>query len=129
MNFFINQYSTLPRLKMKLVSNNDLDLDQFEELLSISTVTFSMVDADTGIFRISNKAGSIESKKSASNPLINEYTIVYEWTKNDTAKVGNYIGEFKLDFLGECSSLIVPIAEKLNIFIQGSITKTTTQKI
>lgn len=127
MDFFINRNSTLPRVKMKLILDGDVDYKKFNEMLESATATFSMVSTDDKTLKISNKEAEIivVEKDISKNRTFDEYYIAYNWVDRDVNKTGNFIGEFKIDFFEPyCGSLIVPIKEKLYIYIQDSITKT-----
>lgn len=127
MDFFINRNSTLPYIKMKLITDNDIDYEKFNDMLKNAAVTFSMVSVDNKTFKIANKQGYVVIEKQLLPNKNDEYIyyIEYRWDKRDVDKTGTFNGEFKIDFLEPyCGSLIVPIKEKLYIHIQDSITKT-----
>lgn len=132
MDFFINRNSTLPRIKMKLILDGDADYRKFNEMLETAAVTFSMVSMDDKTLKITNKPGEIiiVERELTLTSSINEYYVVYNWREKDVNKTGNFIGEFKIDFFEpNCGTLIVPIKEKLHIYIQDSITKTERVKL
>ncbi len=129
MDFFIKRNSTLPKLKMRLISDTELDYKKFDEMLENCSVTFSMVSVDTKTMKIANKEAEVvvEKLNLVNNQDDYIYYIEYNWTEKDTNKTGTFIGEFKIDFLEpNCGSIIVPIREPLYIHIDDSITKTTT---
>lgn len=125
MDFFINKNSTLPILKMKLITDDEIDYQSFNELLKNCAITFSMVNTENNTYKIANKEGLLiinENPNKFSNQ--HEFYIGYNWGDNDTNKTGTFIGEFKIDFIdAQCKTLIVPIKEKLYIHIEDSITK------
>lgn len=130
MDFYINKGASLPLLKLKLISDSDLDYQKFNDMVETASITFSMISVDTGIFKIANVPARVSVQKSEVNPQILEYFIIYDWKTKDTSKTGSYRGEFKIDFLDpNCGSLIVPIREHLYIHIQDSITKTETFRL
>lgn len=132
MDFFINRNSTLPKIKMKLILDGEVDYRKFNDMLETATATFSMVSIDDKTFKIANKSAEIIiiDREVTNDKKLTEYYIAYNWTEKDVNKVGNYIGEFKIDFFDpNCGTLIIPIKDKLYIYIQDSITKTERVKI
>ncbi len=101
--------------------------DITEDMLENCAVTFSMTDADTGIYRIANSEANLEIKEDRpSNPDEVKYTLTYCFSLKDTKKEGHFYGEFKIDFLGEnCGKITLPTTQRIDIYIQDSITVTT----
>jgi hypothetical protein len=97
-----------------------LDYKKFHNLLENATATFSMKNTDNGVFKIINKESQIVEVLNGDNP---EFYIQYNWNVNDTLESGLFEGQFRIDFLDECSYIIVPIREKLYINILSSFTK------
>lgn len=126
--FFIKKNSTLPKLKFALSEYLMLRYDITDAMLENCAVTFSMQDAETGVYKIANKgADLVVNTDFASNPDEDKYNLVYKFSLSDTAKPGIYMGEFKVDFLGEdqCGKITFPATEKITIVVQDSSTKTT----
>lgn len=126
MNFIIRQHSTLPKIEIPIdkifLEKNGLTLDQVCD----SYPSFSMVDADTGQYKIANKSATIlEEKQQVESSSPYKYTLTYKFTKKETAKVGRYRGEFKLLLSGDnCGTITIPNTSELCISIKGSITNT-----
>jgi hypothetical protein len=97
------------------------------DLLENVAVTFSMIDADTGLYRIANVPANIVFNRARPQfPDELEYTLTYRFKLSQTSKPGRYLGEFKLDFMGQgCGKLTLPVDSQINIIISDSITKTT----
>lgn len=126
--FFIKKNSTLPKLKFQLSEYLMLRYDITEDMLENCAVTFSMQDADSGVYRIANKAADlVVNTDFVQNPDDCKYNLVYKFSLSDTAKAGIFLGEFKIDFLGEdhCGKITLPNTDKITIVIQDSNTKTT----
>lgn len=126
--FFIKKNSTLPKLKFALSEYLMLRYDITDEMLENCAVTFSMQDADTGGYKIANKAADlIVNTDFASNPDDDKYNLAYKFSLGETTKPGIFLGEFKIDFLGEdqCGKITFPATEKITIVIQDSSTKTS----
>lgn len=125
--FFIKKNSTLPKLKFALSEYLMLRYDITDEMLENCAVTFSMQDAENGVYKIANKAADlIMNTDFANNPDDDKYNLVYKFSLAETAKPGIFEGEFKLDFMGEtCGKITFPVTEKITIVIQDSSTKTT----
>ena len=126
-NFFIKKDSTLPKLKYPLTQHTLEQYDITEDMLENVAVTFSMMEANTGIYRIANVAGSlVVNNNRPEYPDEVQYTLTYKFKLPQTAKAGRYLGEFKLDFLGEnCGKITLPTQNLINIQISDGITKTT----
>jgi len=125
--FFIKKDSTLPKLKFPLTQAIMEYYDITEDMLENCAVTFSMTDADTGIYRIANSPANLEIKEDrASNPDEVKYTLTYCFSLKDTRKEGHFKGQFQIDFLGEnCGKIGFPSTQMIDIYIQDSITVTT----
>lgn len=111
MEHFIKQNSQEPVLAVTLYNDEKFFKEPFGDRIENSIITFNMVD-HLGSYRILNG----ECK------LIHEggdYTIIYVWEKSDTKKIGEFKGEFKVEFLNDQyvvnSEVILPIKEDLII--------------
>ena len=126
-NFFIKKDSTLPELKYPLTQHTMEQYDITPDMLENVAVTFSMVEADSGLFRIANVAGNlVVNNNRPEYPDEVQYTLTYRFKLPQTRKAGRYYGEFKLDFLGEnCGKITLPTQNQINIQISDSSTKTT----
>lgn len=128
-NFFIKKDSTLPELKYPLIQHVREQYNITDDMLENVAITFSMIDADTGLYRIANvPANLVVNKDRPTYPSEEYYTLTYRFKLKDTKKAGRFLGEFKLDFLGEnigCGKLTLPTNSQINIIIADSVTKTT----
>jgi hypothetical protein len=127
-DFFIKKDSTLPELKYPLIQHVREKYDITDDMLENVAITFSMIDADTGVYRIANVPASLVVNNNRPDyPDEVKYTLVYKFRLKDTRKTGRYLGEFKLDFLGEgeCGKITLPVNGHVNIIISDSLTKTT----
>jgi hypothetical protein len=127
MNFFIKKDSTLPDLEYHLTQKIMQEYDITKDMLDNVAVTFSMIEADSGLYRIANVPANIEFiKLRPQYPDDFIYELSYRFKLPQTSKPGRYLGEFKLDFMGEnCGKLTLPTNDVINIVISDSITKTT----
>ena len=126
-NFFIKKDSTLPELKYPLTQHTMEQYDITKDMLENCAVTFSMVDANTGLYRIANAAANlVVNNNRPEYPDEEQYTIVYRFKLKDTRKTGRFLGNFTVDFLGEnCGKIGLPVNGLINIIISDSLTKTT----
>ena len=126
---FVKKDSTFPEVNFSLSQDLREKLDITNDMMENVAVTFSMIDAETGIYRIANKEAKITIKKNIYQHLDdNLYELKYRFTEKDTSKIGIFFGEFVIDFLDEnfgCGKLKLPLDGFINIIIQDSITKTT----
>ena len=131
MNFFIKKDSTLPDLEYHLTQDIMKQYDITDDMLENVAITFSMIDADTGLYRIANVPASIEFKRLRPQyPDDFIYALIYRFKLYQTSKPGRYNGEFKLDFMNTeggdgCGKLTLPVDDVINIQISDCITKTT----
>jgi len=129
MNFFIKKDSNFPELQypliQKILEQYNITANMFDDV----AVTFSMIDADSGLFRIANVPAELKIEKLRPQNLIEfSYTLVYKFKLHQTRKTGRFQGEFKIDFLNNDScnlKLTLPIDDTINIIISDSITKTS----
>lgn len=127
-NFFIKKNSTLPELKFPLVQRLREKYDLTDEMMENVAVTFSMMDADSGVYHIANvPATLVVNNDRPSHPDEIKYTLIYRFKLKDTKKTGRFLGDFKIDFLGEgnCGKITLPTEGYINIIISDSLTKTT----
>jgi len=128
-NFYIKKDSTLPKLKFPLTQHLREQYDISDDMLDSVAITFSMIDAETGIYRIANVPANLVINKDRVNyPDEEKYTLTYRFKQVQTSKTGRFYGEFKLDFLNQelgCGKLTIPTQSQINIIISDSITKTT----
>ena len=118
MEFNIKKNGTLPLLKMQVVDDGRGEFDSFMSFIETSSLYFSMIDVETGSYKIHlDPAGFVEKTQIDPNAKT-EYYIYYKFPKKYTNKVGRYEGEFVLK--NTDGTLVLPIREKLNINIQES---------
>ena len=128
-NFFIKKDSTLPELKYPLIQQVREKYNITDDMLENVAVTFSMTDAQTGLYRIANVSASLViNYDRLGKPSEEKYTFLYKFKLKDTRKAGRYNAEFVIDFLGEqigCGKIKLPVDGSINVIISDSITKTT----
>lgn len=128
MIIYIKENSTLPKIKFPLTQGLMERYDITNEMMENVGITFSMIDENTGIYRIANAEATLGIIENVYERLDeSKYTLIYKPKLKDTKKSGLYRGEFKLDFLGDnCGGKItLPTDDTLQIVIGDSITKTT----
>jgi hypothetical protein len=119
MEFFIKKNATLPLLKLQVVKDGRSDYNNFMELLETSSIFFSMVNSDNGVLKITSKpAGFVEKTFDDPNTPV-EYYIYYQFKNTDTNTVGKFEGQFLIK--NDNGNLILPIREKLFIYVQESV--------
>jgi hypothetical protein len=121
-HFFIKKDSTLPILKMKVVNDGRFDYKKIFDRIENAAVTFSMTD-EKGIPRVFNQQGLIIPVEKFNCEECEEFYIGYQFKRKDTKKNGCYKAEFRLDFLDDGATLIVPIREDLFVNVVDSITQ------
>jgi len=118
MEFFIKKNATLPVLKMQVVKDGRSDYNNMMNLIEDSAIFFSMVDTENGIPKIITRPAGFVNKVFENPDTEPEYYVYYQFTSNDTRKIGRYEGQFL--FRNDQGVLILPIREKLYINIQES---------
>ena len=116
MEFYIKQNTNLPIIKMDVVM--DARTDAYEEMNSIldnATFRFSMVNEDTGLYKIFMKDAYLTTKDKRNPDSPWEFYIYYKWGSKDTNTKGRFIGEFLVVL--ENGELVSPIREELYINI------------
>jgi hypothetical protein len=131
-NFFIKKDSTLPELTYPLTQHTMEQYNITPDMLNNVAVTFSMIEANSGLYRIANvPANLVINNNRPESPAELQFTLMYRFKLPQTSKPGRFYGEFKLDFIyfegsnGGCGKLTLPIDGQINIIISDSITKTT----
>lgn len=113
MEFNIKKNGTLPLLKMQVVDDGRGEFDSFMSFIETSSLYFSMIDVETGSYKIHlEPAGFVEKTQIEPNAKV-EYYLYYKFPKKYTNKVGRYEGEFVLK--NTDGTLVLPIREKLYI--------------
>lgn len=126
-NFYINQHSLNPPLRLELVKDGKYDYkknDIYTNAIQNANITFSMKNAETGILKVSKaKARVVYSANTSCEPKL---IIEYQWKKRDVNEKGTYNGWIEINFLDGITqdgveyptgNLIVPIEDKLQIHI------------
>lgn len=127
-NFFIKKNATYPELKYPLIQQIREKYDITDDMLENVAVTFSMIDSNTGLYRVANVAADLLINKTPIYPDDEKFILIYKFKQSDTKKSGVFFGEFVIDFLNDddsCFKLKLPVESYININISDSITKTT----
>ena len=108
---------------MKVNNDGRNDYKKIFEGLENAAVTFSMkeMDCNSCKWKVFNKEALIIPALSECGSK-QEYYIGYKFSSKETNEAGVYRGEFKIDFLDDGCTLIVPIREDLIINILDSQT-------
>jgi hypothetical protein len=120
MEFNISKNGTLPVLKMQVVDDGRGQDDSFINFIERSTIYFSMMDVETGSYKIYlDEAGFVEKTFIERNAKV-EYYLYYRFPKKFTNRTGRYEGEFTLK--NSDGTMVIPIREKLYINVFESYT-------
>ena len=120
-NFFIRKNSQLPILQMKVINDGRNDYKKIFEELENAAITFSMLNVETGRYKVFNQQALIIPVEN-DNCLTGqqEYYLGYKFKKREVNTAGVYKGEFKIDTFSDGCSLILPIYEELFINVMDS---------
>jgi hypothetical protein len=129
--FFVKQNSTLSEIKFPLTERLMEQFDITEDMMDDVAITFSMVNVENGRYQVANEEGRLDIIDNVYERLDDDkYTLVYRLNLLNTYSSGVFIGEFKLDFLGEnCGKITFPVETELKIVINDSLTKTSVNPI
>jgi len=122
--FYIRKNSVLPILRMDLINDGRHDYMKFHEAIQNSTITFTMVNAETNLTKIAKAPAYIKRRETGG--CSEQYVICYDWKERDTKEEGSYIGTFEItfgsikadDYTFPTGKLIMPIREELLITIK-----------
>jgi hypothetical protein len=125
--FFINQHSVNPVLRMELICDGRYDYkksDLFNKSIQNADVTFSMKNIDNGILKISKSKADIVVSDNAGCET--KYLLQYVWKSRDVKEKGTYKGWFEIKFKDDIyeenvqhlsGNFIIPIEEELIVQI------------
>lgn len=125
--FYINQNSTLPEVRMDLILDGRHQYRNFYDAIQNADITFSMLNYDTNIYKIINAPCYIKLKEGDEEGCSDEYVICHSWLKRETNEKGMFKGIFNITFNGDLTNedgtnypnglLGMPIREELLIKI------------
>lgn len=122
--FYIKQNSTLPILRMELIEDGRHTFDKFHEAIQGADITFTMVNVDTNITKVSKAKAYIKLRED--DDCSENYLICYDWKNRDTKECGTFKGTFEITFSDDLKGdgyeypsgvLNMPIREELMIII------------
>ena len=134
MNFYINHIEdtsipqnekVLPVLSMALIHDGRHDFHKFHEMIQNAEITFSMVDIDTGVFKVANSPAFI--KKLDDTCCQEEFLVCYQFLKREVNTPGKYKGYFTIKFGSDIKNdeyeypqgvLKVPIRDELIVVVR-----------
>ena len=125
--FYIKKDSLNPLLEMELIDDGRYSYKKsiINESLQDSVVTFTMIDTETNIPKISKAKANIVLKDDDS--CEKSYILQYKWNSRDVNKCGVFKGVFEITFNGNLlnqdevypiGNLKVPIEEDLIIIVK-----------
>jgi hypothetical protein len=115
MNFYIKKNSTLPVLTVEVVVDSRTTFGNTNESFSASTITFSMKDIYTDFYYIIGHPVSVKEKYTTEDSPLKSYYLEVQFTERQVSKIGNFVGEFKIE--NNLFTEIIPIEDKIFINI------------
>ena len=113
MEFFIKKGATLPPLLLELKKDGRSDYRKFFDILSATTILFSMSDIENGTPRIINKLCTVKKHLHSDHYYVN-----YQFTTKQTTKIGRYEGYFSIQY--DNGLIGLPLDSKIFINIVDS---------
>ena len=96
MNFYIKKNSTLPKLSVEIIIDNEVSFRNTYESFSASTITFNMKEKETGFYKIIGKSVTVKEKETVNDSPLKSFYLETQFTKKETSKLGTFLGEFKI---------------------------------
>lgn len=118
MDFYIKQNATLPLLKIKASKDGRSDFRSFLSTITESTISFTMVDVDTGIPKILNRVSNFIIDDSPNGVSPSEVFLYIQFNNKDTKKTGRF--EIKFNITNNTGSIEIPLSERLFVYILDS---------
>lgn len=133
-NFFIRHIEdtsipgdqkVLPILSMMVINDGRHDFHKFHEMIQNADITFSMVDGDTGVYKVANSPAFI--KKIGDTCCEDQFLVCYQFSKREVSAPGKYNGYFIIKFNNDLKNdeyeypqgiLKVPIREDLCVVVE-----------
>lgn len=124
--FHIKRGSLNPVLRMELIQDGRYDFKRsmINDALQDSTVTFTMIDTETGLLKIAKAEAEIVPQEDEG--CEERYVLQYKWKERDVKKEGIFEGWFEVNFNGDIvqdgvdyptGNLKIPIQDELMIYI------------
>lgn len=125
--FYIRKGSLNPVLRMELFQDGRYDFKRslIDNALQDAVVTFTMMDSETGLLKISEAPAEIVIAKPEG--CEEKFLLQYKWKERDVRKEGIFNGWFEIKFNGNLTengveypkgNLKVPIQDDLVIYIK-----------
>lgn len=115
----------LPILCMMVINDGRHDFHKFHEKIQNAEITFSMIENDSGVFKIVNSPAFI--KKIGDTCCEDQYLVCYQFRKRDVQVPGTFKGFFTIRFNDDLKNdeyeypegvLKVPIRDDLWIVVE-----------
>ena len=104
---------------MRVINDGRSDYKKIFDNLENAAITFSMKEVDSCKYRVFNKPALIIPVEDEACGTT-EYYIGYKFSQRETSIAGSFKAEFKINFLDDGTTLIVPIYEDLYVDIADS---------
>ena len=120
-----NDQKVLPVLCMMLIDDGRHDYMKFHEKIQNADIKFSMIDVESGVYKVANAPAFIQ--KIATTGCSDEFEICYQFTKRQVNTPGIYRGYFTIDFGNDLKNdnyeypegvLRMPIRDYLDIIVR-----------
>jgi len=121
MNFYIKKNSTLPVLTVEIMVDEGTKFRTTNDSFSSSTITFSMKDEYTDIYKIIDKEVSVKEKYTTGDSPFKSYFLETQFTSKETKTVGSFFGEFKI--VNDNGTELLPIRDEIIINIVDSFSE------
>lgn len=118
MNFYINQNSEEPSLKLKLIDDGIFDKSKFNDILVDASITLDLYDTKTGNPILLDSKCSVVTSYTKFNFVNYDYIIIHKFNKKTTKNKGIFEAKITIKYDDSYSSdrsLILPLHEKLFI--------------
>jgi len=109
MEFFVRKNSTLPVVEVNFIKDGRNDYNYYDTLLTNNTIYFSMIDVETGVYKVINGICTYDQESKS---------ISYHLTKRNTSAVGRY--EVEISVIDGTEKIKLPLPDKLFLNVTES---------
>lgn len=109
MEFFVRKNSTLPVVEVRFIKDGRSDYNYYDTLLTNNTIYFSMVDVETGVYKVVNGLCTYDQESKS---------IFYQLTKRNTNTIGRY--EVEISVIDGTEKIKLPLPDKLFLNVTES---------
>lgn len=117
MEWIIKKNATLPVFQFEIARDGRSDFRKSDYILG-TNFYISVYDDVTKKIKVASKPCYVTTSASTSNPDEIIYYVNYQFSKNETKKIGNYVAQ--ISAINSQGTIVLPLKDKINISILES---------